>query len=181
MIEARHDVGQRQGQLNFGEFLSRTHAKGIASFHHIFVDQPDAKIGQTDHRHNGIEDNRNAVEPRLTDGKEEDQRDQINEGWQGLQQIQNWDDRLLQSVVFGHGNANWNAEERGYDGTDQYDREGLHRRFKMINKGEKRKAESIKKQYRKRARGEPHRHQDDGHNQEPRGCHEQIECAIEHP
>jgi hypothetical protein len=98
LVHARHDVGQRQRHLHAVKLLAVRHAEGVGRLDHVAVHHADAKIGQTDHRHDGVKDDGDAVELRLGHAEQEDQGDQVDEGRQRLKHVEDRDRRVLHPV-----------------------------------------------------------------------------------
>jgi hypothetical protein len=104
LIDANHDGGPRQGQLDLEQDLPVTGPERMGRFHHAGGHFPYAHVGQPDDRRHGV-DNGGEQCRHFTQAEEHQGRDQIDKAGHGLHAVQERLDDRLEGIAAGHENA----------------------------------------------------------------------------
>ena len=126
LVDALHDRGQGERDLDAGQDLAKRRAEGAACLDHRLVDLADAEVGQADERRRRIDD-RGEDGRHLAKAEEHRGRDQIDEARDGLHQVEDRIDCGPGHVAARGEDADRDAEEDGKRDRDEHDGDGLHR------------------------------------------------------
>ena len=112
LVDALHDRGQRQRNLDALQHLPAGGAEGAARLDHLAIDLPDAEVGEADERRRGVDDG-GEDRRHLAEAEEHRRGDQVDEARDGLHQVEDRIDHRAGDAAPRGEHAERDAEDDG--------------------------------------------------------------------